>query len=458
MPVSIRSGLMQVPVGISLPAGVTLQAIDGGPNYYSNGGFTKSNSAFTGVSWDDPTFFPIGNFYAGGFITQSDANTVLDLGLNVSVQITNPSTLSLLTNNNIWLHTGTDSSQTNGLEGNRTVGIETSGLNMDEPPDIISIKAVWAKIPNSIQDARVYHVNFTWNQLAFNNLSNDINNPALGTVVMSTVVTQGYPTPNATTRHIDIVSVDKYWFAGSPAATDQSQGAQIYGLGSMTTDQMARGTNYGDMIDIMRGWQAGNFPAPIFQFIENDDGLLTDAGARSITSQEINWAVWGSIIHGCRFIGYFYGGSGGFPGGFDQAIQSGQTISRYNQAKATNLQVKQLARIINAPFALGYVTASPAGYSFPTALLVIQNGIDLMVKYYTGGTYTNALGTFVNGFYIFATTRNSETNTNISATFTITGGAASVTVIGESRSISVSGGQFTDTFANAWTVHIYKVN
>ena len=30
--------------------------------------------------------------------------------------------------------------------------------------------------------------------------------------------------------------------------------------------------------------------------------------------------------------------------------------------------------------------------------------------------------------------------------------------MGESRTIPVSGGHFTDTFANAWTVHIYEVN
>jgi hypothetical protein len=59
--------------------------------------------------------------------------------------------------------------------------------------------------------------------------------------------------------------------------------------------------------------------------------------------------------------------AGGGPGilGFNTVIQSGQSISIFNQAIATNGKVKNLARIINAPFALGYVTANPAAYSYP---------------------------------------------------------------------------------------------
>src|SRR5579862_9048323 len=48
----------------SLPTGVTLQQIDGGPNYYCSNGFTYAcSSTFNGMSWDDPRFFPIGDDY-----------------------------------------------------------------------------------------------------------------------------------------------------------------------------------------------------------------------------------------------------------------------------------------------------------------------------------------------------------------------------------------------------------
>jgi hypothetical protein len=61
-------------------------------------------------------------------------------------------------------------------------------------------------------------------------------------------------------------------------------------------------------------------------------------------------------------------------------------------------------------------------------------------------------------FYIIATTRNSETNTDIPAQFVVNDPlATSVNVIGENRSIAIVGGKFSDTFANAWAVHIYQV-
>ena len=51
-------------------------------------------------------------------------------------------------------------------------------------------------------------------------------------------------------------------------------------------------------------------------------------------------------------------------------------------------------------------------------------------------------------FYIFADTRNSKTQTNIPATFTIADkNATSVTVVNENRTIPVTNGVFTDTFA-----------
>ena len=62
-------------------------------------------------------------------------------------------------------------------------------------------------------------------------------------------------------------------------------------------------------------------------------------------------------------------------------------------------------------------------------------------------------------FYIIATTRDSETKINISATFTLADhNATTATVVNENRTIPVNNGMFTDTFANAWTVHIYRIN
>jgi hypothetical protein len=145
--------------------------------------------------------------------------------------------------------------------------------------------------------------------------------------------------------------------------------------------------------------------------------------------------------------------------GFNPSIYSGQSISIYDQAKATNGRIRDVARIINSPFALNYATVSPAGYTFPTKHVVMDNGIETMTKFYTGGSFTNSTDSFANGFYIFATVRGSASQSNTNATFTIADHAATTaTVIGEGRSRPISGGVFTDTFATAYDVHIYRIH
>jgi hypothetical protein len=64
-------------------------------------------------------------------------------------------------------------------------------------------------------------------------------------------------------------------------------------------------------------------------------------------------------------------------------------------------------------------------------------------------------------FYIFAGSGKPGTPpaANQSVTFTIAGAPnTTVTVVNENRTLTVTGGHFTDTFADANAVHIYKVN
>jgi hypothetical protein len=80
-----------------------------------------------------------------------------------------------------------------------------------------------------------------------------------------------------------------------------------------------------------------------------------------------------------------------------------------------------------------------------------------MSKWYTGGAFSNAAGSFSNGFYIFAIPRGSETQANINATFTLAGAPSrsNVQVVGEGRTVNIVNGQFTDTFATVYSPHIY---
>jgi hypothetical protein len=145
-----------------------------------------------------------------------------------------------------------------------------------------------------------------------------------------------------------------------------------------TPDQMARGSHYGNMLDIFRSYGnatnqsngsgavgTSGAPArlPLYTIIENYDGLV-GTGAHLINPPEYNWAAWSAIIHGARMLESFTVAFN-HNGGYSQSINSGQTTSMYAQAKITHAQIQALATVINSPFALGYVTATPHGYQFP---------------------------------------------------------------------------------------------
>jgi hypothetical protein len=145
---------------------------------------------------------------------------------------------------------------------------------------------------------------------------------------------------------------------------------------------------------------------------------------------------------------------------------------------ATNSFVATMAPVINSKFAAGFLASqSPDRYMFERGMTQncntgsmtqslqsfacgIATGIDSMVKYYQGSSYTAPTGDTISpGFYLFATTANPETDTAIGATFNFVSdcGVSTATVIGENRSIPISGCSFSDMFQNAWTTHIYKL-
>ena len=373
-----------------------------------------------------------------------------------------------------------------------TPGTETVGLQTYDEPEYFS-QGVYTPLnitANTLQNNRFWWLNNTWNWVAF------AGTPGLGLNCTGIAPSYGpcpspndaftnlsylVPTPNATTRHVDVGTLDAYWFAGSNSAALTYQAAVIYntngngsGTPNATADQTRRGFLYGDMIDAQRTYQAGQYPAPIWGIVENGGPYSQDMQlSYYIQPPELNWAVWQSIIHGARGIVYFnytpagpYQADDNMADGWNagtaySAVWPGQTVSMFAQTQATDALVQQLAPVINSSTALGYVTVSPASGEIqplpPSDMGTLAfSGIDVMAKYYTGAPITVDGVKTGSGFYIFASTRNSENDTDISATFTVVGPAVTkVTVVGENRTVRVSGNVFTDVFANAWTVHIY---
>jgi hypothetical protein len=165
---------------------------------------------------------------------------------------------------------------------------------------------------------------------------------------------------------------------------------------------------------------------PIMVFTETDH---MDGGSIYPQPAQTTAEVWNAIIAGARGVEYFdqysditddsYTGNGHYAPG-----------AMYNAVKAIDARITALAPVINAPFANGYVKTSP--------------DMSVMAKY-SGGH-----------FYIFAIPHANGSRT---ATFTLAGDPnATVTVLGENRTLNIVHGVFTDRFPDENTVHIYEVN
>ena len=438
--------------GGGLPGGVSLQQIDGGTNYYCGNGFTYACSA----GWDHSAFVPILDDYA--FYSGNSTSAFKALGLTTSVRVTGGTNMSYLNNAGITAIQATDSTT--------DTGAETVGGHIEEPGSWSAITSNADTLNSNFGlSGRFLQGSFTWNQLYYKNLSGSVCG-GNGTMTMPEIFSCTSGMPNG--QHLNIATDDLYWFADTNCSTIEMEGGDVEGnVGNATADEMDRGSNYGDMVDIMRtDWlQPPASDAPIAPYIENSNGLSTCSGERNIQPQELQWAAWSTIVHGARMLIYF-GTTGSYEStfGFDPTVESGEPISMENQAKDTDTLVESLAPIINSPFALHYASVSPAGYSFPTLDLGWSSNpeIDEMTKYYTSGSFTNSSGTFGNGFYIFASPRSSETATNISATFKIPGTyTGPVNVIDASEGAPTTGTltvnanhQITDTFANAYQTQI----
>ena len=383
----------------ALPSGVTLQQIDGGSNYYANNGFTYAANA----GWDSPNFFPIGPWEAPIF-DQNDVNTYRALNWNTFFNITANTNLSLARSNGFWIIQNAADGILPGT-GAETVGLLSADENLTASVNSVETTA------NSIQDGRFWWLQNPWPALV-PNVSIDSLQPLTGSdYTMAQIMSQQWPTPNGTTRNFNVVSADLYWFSGSKDGGVLAEGGQIYGLpGPMTVAQGARGSNYGDMIDIERSYMTSD-PGPIFSFIEVGEpgNSPTATAADYITPPELNWAVWSSLIHGARGIIYFndtFSGpaqaSNDVETTYYQTVQPGQTVSIYTQIQNTDALIQQLAPVINSPFALNYVTikdddpqdAGLPDYSFGSGIDLTQGGLEVMAKDDNGQ------------FYIFADTRD----------------------------------------------------
>jgi hypothetical protein len=174
----------------------------------------------------------------------------------------------------------------------------------------------------------------------------------------------------------------------------------------------------------LRTWTGGN--KPVWADVET-----TNFGAtQGPTPAQTKFEVWSAIIHGARGIDYFCHIFS--PTFYEAGLLRDSTMSA--AVSAINSQIKSLAAVLNVGTTVGNTVTSSAGSSVP---------IDSVTLSYGGSTY------------IFAAAMRGSTTTATYRPAGITTGTA--TVLGESRTIPVSSGSFTDSFSG-YDVHIYKIN
>jgi hypothetical protein len=177
-------------------------------------------------------------------------------------------------------------------------------------------------------------------------------------------------------------------------------------------------------VDNLRGW--ANYQKPVWNWIETTG--ISDP-THTPTPAQIKTEVWMSLVHGSLGIGYF---CHIFSPSF---IEAGLLSISANAAAvgAIDAQIQTLAPILNTPSLANGATAASSNTAVP---------IDIMVKRYQGA------------LYVFAVAMRPE---SAMGTFTVRGlTTGNATVLGESRTLSIVGGQFTDAFA-AYDVHLYQL-
>jgi hypothetical protein len=228
----------------------------------------------------------------------------------------------------------------------------------------------------------------------------------------------------------DVSSNDIYWMTDGNVCTSSSEGPRFFGLEgvrALTQAECRRAANYGYVVDKMRRLDALDGQRhPIWNFIEvgcpfNNNNCINPAQARA--------AVWHSLIAGARGILYFQHSFSG-PHTTHHVLRNARYQPMIDTITAVNAQIRSIASALNGPS--------------------VRSGFSV-----SGGARASARW---NGskFYVLAGSRE---NVASNGTFSIPCvGNATATVLGESRTIPVTAGSFTDSFADGNAVHVYRID
>ena len=386
---------------------------EGGPSYYSK--FSAVNSA----EWDDPDFFPIGVWYES-INSQADVDKDKSAGLNTYVMVTNGSDMDLV--ERAGMHAMT--TEKRGDTGGETTGwIINDEVDMWAGPgngtwtgkypgegDICTTKEscgydVMKRLSDRLPtgDDRMRYANF-----------------GKGVMFWET----DKEAAQFVNDYTSVVSNDIYWYTDPNVCSSASEGPSI----GITSATCRRAANYGLTMDTMRKLDgADGKRQPVYAFVEVGHPF-TEADAPTISADQISGAVVNSLIHEARGILYFNHNFGG------DCIS--QHVLRDSCGKAVRPGVTELNKRI-AGLAPVLNTQSYQWQFNPK--------LDTMLKAHDGS------------YYVFAMPGRTGGTGEQKLTLPPGLSGAKAEVLFENRTVPVGAGGITDTFAQEFSYHIYKI-
>lgn len=397
-------------------------AWEGGSGYWSQ--FTRASA----VGWTDPSFFPISVFLSSAdpahVASFKDASINLYMGVEHSpgvFPLTNITSQGLFAMPSVQEWTPAEVGNNDRavawfITDELEMGMGTNQTDPDEY-ELLTEQEGWVNQALSYNDGRFLHANF----------GNGILRTFWATHTMADHVAL-----------MDSSSADKYTYT-SPDVADIIDGAHDAPDWPNGTP-VQRAYSYGWQADQMRRFQNQSSLKPVWTFVETARPYLNEAGAGTITPDQIEGAVWSALIHEARGIAYFQHNNDNSYGGNYSIVQ---IPAVHAKVKAINEKVLSLAPVLNTQ---SYYNTSVDVNGFTYHRYSFANGTDTMVK--THGGYV----------YIFAGLGMGHATG--SKTFIVPAGVSgnTVEVVGESRTIPVTGGQFSDTFMYEYTHHVYKIS
>ena len=397
-PTSSAAPMVQLPVtrAQATPA-VGLEQVDGGLGYYGR---------FSNALPSDPGYFPIGVWFES-VVSQNDIDKDKGAGLNTYVVLTRDSKLPLLASNGMSLlaHHGDWQERANAPGAGAIAGWELRDeIDMELGPQLAydELRRILVGLPS---DGR----------LRYNNYGKGV------------MFWQSDAEAARLVNAQDVVSGDTYWFTDNNICSQEEGGALLNGgTRPLTQSKCHRAANYGATVTRMRGLVSPRGSKPVWAFVEVGHPFTDDAWP-TIAPNEVQAAVWQSLIAGARGIIYFNHSFGG-PYPTQHALREPEYAAIRSAVAATNRRIKTLAAVLNAP-------AVSSGWS--------------------QGAGTTAMVKWANGhFYVFAGSGGSAVNGRFSIPCV---GNASANVLAERRTVPVRAGAFEDAFADGNAIHVYRI-